>query len=71
MPWRVWEPEGTVADAWELARRYDSHPVYDMVYFETARSARTALVTADARLVALLGSDHRVVGPDAWMPGLG
>jgi predicted nucleic acid-binding protein len=71
MPWRVWEPEGIVPDAWELSRRYDSHPVYDMVYLATARSAGTTLVTADERLVAVLGSDHRVVGPHAWTPGSG
>ena len=36
--------------AWELSRRYDNHPVYDMVYAATAEASGTVLVTADQTL---------------------
>ena len=43
--------------AWDLARRYDNHPIYDLLYVALAERRRTQLVTADVslpqRLVAL------------------
>lgn len=49
--------------AWELARRYDDHPVYDMVYVALAERTATQLVTADDRLrERLVGIDY-VVAP--------
>jgi predicted nucleic acid-binding protein len=43
--------------AWDLARRYDNHPIYDPLYVALAERRRTQLVTADVslrqRLVAL------------------
>jgi len=60
----------TVADtpadldrAWELSRRYDAHPVYDMVYVALAERIGEQLVTADDQLrVRLVGLDF-VVAP--------
>jgi predicted nucleic acid-binding protein len=37
--------------AWELARRHDEHPIYDLVYLALARRLGTTLLTADRRLV--------------------
>ena len=37
--------------AWELSRRYDEHPIYDLVYVALARRLGTSLLTADRRLV--------------------
>ena len=42
------------ARAFELARRYDNWPVYDMLYVAAAERAGTELVTADTRLQARL-----------------
>jgi predicted nucleic acid-binding protein len=42
--------------AWELSRRYDNHPVYDMLYAAAAEAARTELITADQALLRRLGS---------------
>jgi predicted nucleic acid-binding protein len=42
--------------AWELARRYDEHPIYDLVYLALARRLSTTLLTADRRLVDRLRS---------------
>ena len=39
-----------LARAFELARRYDNWPVYDMVYVALAERLGTELVTADQRL---------------------
>ena len=42
------------AHAFDLARRYENWPVYDMVYVAIAERAGTEFVTADARLRARL-----------------
>ena len=47
--------------AWELSRRYDEHPVYDMLYVALAERLGEPLITADARLsrkLAARGSVH-------------
>lgn len=50
--------------AWELSRRYDNHPVYDMIYAATAEALGTTLITADATLLQRLGHLGWVQGPD-------
>lgn len=49
--------------AWELARRYDNHPVYDMVYVAVAERASTELITADRVLQQRLTHLPWVIGP--------
>ena len=49
--------------AWELARRYDNHPVYDMVYVAVAERASTELITADKVLQQRLAHLPWVMGP--------
>lgn len=39
------------ARAFELARRHDANPVYDMVYLALAERISGTLVTADRRLL--------------------
>ncbi len=41
--------------AWELSRRHDNHPVYDMLYAATAEAAGTLFITADETLLLRLG----------------
>ena len=50
--------------AWDLARRYDDHPVYDMLYVALAERRRMQLVTADAALRAALVGFDWIVGPE-------
>ena len=50
--------------AWDLARRYDDHPIYDMVYVAVAERRGAVLVTADEGLRRRLSTLAWVVGPD-------
>lgn len=49
--------------AWELARRYDNWPIYDMVYVALAEGLGEQLVTADDRLRRRLAHLGWVVAP--------
>ena len=51
--------------AWELARRYDNHPVYDMIYVAVAERAHATFITADAGLRQRLSRLSWIVAPDA------
>lgn len=51
--------------AWELARRYDNHPIYDLLYVALAERHETRLVTADAGLRERLVGIDWLVGPEA------
>ena len=64
LPVRAVNEERDVARAWELSRRYDNHPVYDMAYVALAERTRSQLVTADTRLRSHLVGVDWVVGPE-------
>ncbi len=53
--------------AWDLARRYDEHPFYDMVYVALAERLGDVLITADVRLRDRMRRPDLVVGPDDWL----
>ncbi|MCX6397187.1 MAG: type II toxin-antitoxin system VapC family toxin [Propionibacteriales bacterium] len=53
--------------AWELARRYDEHPFYDMVYVAVAERVGDVLVTCDERLRQRIRKPGLVVSPDEWV----
>lgn len=63
-------PVQTVSDrryldrAWEMSRRYDNHPVYDMLYAATAEAAGTVFITADETLLQRLSNLGWVQRPD-------
>ncbi|TMF85978.1 MAG: type II toxin-antitoxin system VapC family toxin [Chloroflexi bacterium] len=48
----------------ELARRYDNHPVDDMIYVALAERTATELVTADEALRRRLTHVDWIIGPD-------
>lgn len=50
--------------AWELSRRYDNHPVYDMIYVAVAERANATFITADASLRHRLSHLTWIVAPD-------
>lgn len=60
LPVRIVDEQRDLDRAWELARRHDNHPIYDMLYAALAERRRTMLVTADEAL------RHRLAGVD-WV----
>jgi predicted nucleic acid-binding protein len=54
------EPEDLAA-AWDLSRRYDEHPIYDLIYVAVAERLGEQLVTADERLLGRLAGRRSVV----------
>ena len=68
LPVRLVDEPHDLNVAWELARRYDNHPIYDLIYVAVAQRRRTQLVTADAALrQRLIGLDW-VVAPEDLLP---
>lgn len=49
--------------AWELSRRYDEHPLYDMLYVALAERLEQQLITADTDLRRRLTLPF-LAGPD-------
>jgi predicted nucleic acid-binding protein len=64
LPVRLIDERRDLDRAWDLARRYDNHPIYDMVYVALAERRRQQFVTADSRLRQTLVGFDWVVGPD-------
>jgi predicted nucleic acid-binding protein len=60
LPVRLIDEPRDLRRAWELARRYDNHPIYDLLYVALAERQRTLLVTADTAL------RERLIGID-WL----
>jgi predicted nucleic acid-binding protein len=54
IPIRRIDAESDMSRAFELARRYDNWPVYDMLYVAIAERTGEEFVTADAKLCARL-----------------
>ncbi|MGC2192202.1 MAG: type II toxin-antitoxin system VapC family toxin [Candidatus Dormiibacterota bacterium] len=49
--------------AYELSRRHDNHPIYDMVYVALALRLATEMITQDRRLAQLLGDPEWLLLP--------
>ncbi len=64
LPVRLVDDGRDLPRAWDLSRRHDNHPVYDMLYVAVAERTHSVLVTADHRLRSLLTDLPWVVGPD-------
>ncbi len=64
LPVHIADDHRDLVRAWELARRYDNHPVYDMIYVALAERTRTELITADASLRRRLAHLSWIVGPE-------
>ena len=63
LPVELVDEPGDLDRAFELSRRYDEHPVYDLVYVAVAERLGEQLVTADDALRRRLASMDFVVGP--------
>lgn len=64
LPIRIDDESRDVVRAWDLSRRYDDHPVYDMVYVAVAERRGMELITADAALRERLAGIDWLVGPE-------
>ncbi len=64
LPVRLMDESTDLDRAWDLARRYDNHPIYDMVYVALAERRQMQLVTADVALRALLAGFDWIVAPE-------
>jgi predicted nucleic acid-binding protein len=64
LPVRLVDSAGDLDRAYELARRYDDHPIYDMLYVAVSERVGTQLITADANLRSRLAAMTWVVAPD-------
>lgn len=50
LPVQIVDDERDLDRAWDLARRYDDHPIYDLVYVALAQRRGAILITADDEL---------------------
>ena len=67
LPLRLADEHRDLVRAWELARRYDNHPIYDMIYVALAERTATELITADEALRTRLDLAW-IVSPGAAAP---
>ena len=64
LPVRLVDEQRDSDRAWDLARRYDNHPVYDLLYVALAERRRTQLITADSTLRQRLAELDWLVTPE-------
>lgn len=64
LPLKLTDDARHVDRAWELSRRFDNHPIYDMVYVAVAEAAGIDLITADETLRSRLQHLAWIKAPD-------
>lgn len=67
LPVRLVDEPGDLLRAWDLARRYDNHPVYDLVYVALAERRGMQLITADSALCLRLAGLGWLVSPEQFL----
>jgi predicted nucleic acid-binding protein len=70
LPVRLVDGAMDVERAWELSRRHDQHPIYDMVYVALAERTGCSLVTADTALRQRLQRLGFVLSPEDFVAAL-
>jgi predicted nucleic acid-binding protein len=64
LPVRLIDEPRDLNRAWDLARRYDNHPIYDLLYVALAERRHTQLITADSTLRQRLSGLDWIVAPE-------
>jgi len=64
LPVRLTDDPRDLNRAWDLSRRYDNHPICDMLYVAVAERTRGLLITADQQLRRRLSGLGWVIGPE-------
>ncbi len=64
LPLRLVDEPRDLDRAWDLARRYDNHPIYDLLYVALAERRRTQLITADSSLRRKLFELDWLIAPE-------
>ena len=54
LPLRLLDDRRDLLRAWDLSRRFDNHPISDLLYVAVAERTGTILITADRQLRQLL-----------------
>lgn len=68
IPVQIQNDPRDIGRAWELARRHDNHPIYDMVYVAMTERNETRLLTTDRRLIRALERTAFVLHPEELAP---
>jgi predicted nucleic acid-binding protein len=64
LPVRLADDGRDLRRAWDLARRYDNHPIYDLLYVAVAERRGTQLITADEALRERLAGIDWLIAPE-------
>jgi predicted nucleic acid-binding protein len=64
LPVRLLDEPRDRTRAWDLARRYDNHPIYDLVYVALAERRGATLITQDRSLKRALVGLEWVLTPE-------
>lgn len=64
LPVRLADQSSDLDRAWDLSRRYDNHPIYDLIYVALAERRQVALITADSALRRKLVALDWVIAPE-------
>ena len=67
LPVRLVDEPRDLERAWDLARRYDNHPIYDLVYVALAQRRGVQLLTADSALRRRLAELGSLVSPEEFL----
>lgn len=65
LPVRMVDDRRDLVRGWELARRYDNHPIYDMIYVALAERTRSEFITADSSLRRRLANLNWIRSPES------
>lgn len=64
LPVQIRDDRRDLYRAWDLARRFDNQPFYDLIYVALAERDRTFFLTADAKLQRRLPALDFLVSPE-------